>query len=160
LDEPYLHSAYSSLGADGRNFFLTMKYKTSFMFLLMASLLTGCSAPPEGRFEYPDTDDVELRLTASDVHVTIEGDRFFTNRESTLLVKVLDKDFSEAQDAKLECLMHNRGRRSATESIDQFEPGNFRIVLKPTWVGKGTVILTVSEKNTEAIFKLEVTVNE
>jgi hypothetical protein len=33
-------------------------------------------------------------------------------------------------------------------------------VLKPTWVGKGTVILTVSEKNTEAIFKLEVTVNE
>jgi hypothetical protein len=137
-----------------------MKYKSWLMFLLVASLHTHCSAPPEGRFEYPDTDRVELRLSAADVHATIEGGRFFKNRESMIMVKILDKNFSPVQNTQVECFMHNKGRRHTAESVDQLEPGIFKILLKPTWTGNGTIILTVAGKDAEAIFKLKVTVNE
>jgi hypothetical protein len=130
------------------------------VMLFIMGLISGCSGSAENIFEYPDGGEVELHLTVSETHLVVQGHQFFRDHEIVLLVKVLDKDFSATEDASLECFLHNKGRRIDAKSLDRLSPGNFKVTVEPTWAGQGTMTLRVRGKDTDAVFKLKIMVNQ
>jgi hypothetical protein len=118
------------------------------VMLFIMGLISGCSGSAENIFEYPDGGEVELHLTVSETHLVVQGHQFFRDHEIVLLVKVLDKDFSATEDA------------IDAKSLDRLSPGNFKVTVEPTWAGQGTMTLRVRGKDTDAVFKLKIMVNQ